>query len=463
MSPPQPNHRQADDGKGGERADRGHVAKRVDIEEGCRHPRDQPDQQRVDPRRLELGVHRREDARQQAIAGHRVEDARLAIHQNQHHRGQADDCASLHQLREPRPLRAKRVDSDRDGIGHVERLVVDDQRHHDRDEDVDRGADEQRTEQADRHVLRRVLGFLACGRDCLETDIGKEHDRCRAKDAAPAELTLVAARWRNEGRPVGLERTEMRDHKGTANHDEGDDDGQLDRDDDVVDLRAFRHAHDQQCRHRHTDQESGEVEEIGDWRTVDEHGNEFPADGMLDDMAGRAGQLDWNDQAEIAKQADDIARPADRDDRCGKPIFEQQQRAHDPGRELTNRGVAIGIGRPGNGESRRQFGVAQPGERADKARDQKRDQHGRAGMERGGVAGAHEDASPDDAANAQENEVPGTKRAFELAGLCLSLYLLHGLSEQHTVQDTRSGLCRHSKSPPSSDRCRREKLDCGET
>ena len=135
---------------------------------------------------------------------------------------------------------------------------------------------------------------------------------------------------------------------------------------------------------------------------------------------------------------DHIARPADRDDRGGEAIFEQQQRAHDPGGELADRRIAVGVGRAGHRQGRGKLRIAEAGERADDAGDQVGDQHGRAGVERGGVAGAHEDAGADDAADAEEDEVPGPERALELAGRGLFLDLLDALAHHDAREKARS-------------------------
>jgi hypothetical protein len=41
--------------------------------------------------------------------------------------------------------------------------------------------------------------------------------------------------------------------------------------------------------------------------------------------------------AVVAEQADDVARPADRRHRGCHAVFEEEERAHDPGRELASR------------------------------------------------------------------------------------------------------------------------------
>ena len=60
MCPAQPDHRQADKREGGERADRGHVAEGVDVEEAGGECDDQADQDGVDPGGPELRVDLRE-------------------------------------------------------------------------------------------------------------------------------------------------------------------------------------------------------------------------------------------------------------------------------------------------------------------------------------------------------------------------------------------------------------------
>ena len=385
-------------------------------------------------------MHGREHARQQAVAGHGVEDAGLAVHQHQDDRGQADDGADLDDLGEPAPGRAERVDRDRDRIGHVQQFVVDHQGHHDGNQDVQHGADQQRTDDAERHVALRVLGFLAGGGHRFEADVGEEHDRCGAEDAAPAVFAFLAGRFRDERIPVGLQGIEVLDHVPADDDDEGDDDRGLDGDDDVVDLGAFRHADDQQAAEQQADQEGRQVEQGGDRIAV---GAEHRHAVTHQRVAVGAGQFRRDDQAVVAEQADHVARPADRDHRGRQSVFEQQQAAHDPGREFADRGVAVGVGRAGHRQGRGQLGVAQAGQGADDARDQEGQQHGRTGVQRRGVAGADEDAGADDATDAQEHEVPGTERPLQGAGFAFPLDLLHAFPHQHARKESRVGIVGH--------------------
>ena len=147
--------------------------------------------------RMDLAEHRR----QQAVLRHRVEDARLAEEHDENHRGQAGDRADLHDGPEPRETRARRVDADRDRVGHVELGVLDDAREHERHRDVEHGADGERAEDADRHVALRILGLLRRGGDRVESDVGEEDHAGAAHDPVPAVLARAGRRG-DEGLPV---------------------------------------------------------------------------------------------------------------------------------------------------------------------------------------------------------------------------------------------------------------------
>jgi hypothetical protein len=232
---------------------------------------DHADEDGVDVRGLEARMHPREHLRQEAVARHRVEDAGLRIHQHEDHRGEADDRADLDDLREPAPGRAEIVDHDGDGIGNVELVVGHEQGHDRRHQHVDDGADDQRADDAERHVLLRVLGFLAGGRDRLEADIGEEDDRGGAHDALYAELAFPLVR-RDERNPMASAQVaEIGKDDEPADDDEGDEDAHLDGDDDVVDLGRFRDADAEQGGERGADQEGRQVEQGGDGLAVNQH------------------------------------------------------------------------------------------------------------------------------------------------------------------------------------------------
>ena len=178
------------------------------------------------------------------------------------------------------------------------------------------------------------LRFLGCRRDRFEADVGEEDDRGSAEDSAPAELALLACRLRDERLPVRREGVVVLHDQEAADDDKGDQHRHLDGDDEVVDLRGFRHADDKQKRQQEADQEGRQVED----------GRDGGAVRQLLRVAGRPGERGRHMYPHVGKQADDVSRPADRDHRRGEAVFEEQERAHDPGRELADGRIAVGVG-----------------------------------------------------------------------------------------------------------------------
>ena len=137
----------------------------------------------------------RAQPRQQAVVGHRQEHARLAEHHHDHDRrrsrrwrrasrasaGCSAVARSRCRLRGMAASMATAIGAATPslGVGH-------EADHHARDQHVEDGAHHQRPEDADRHVLLRVLGFLCGGRHRVEADEGEEDDAGAADDAAPA-------------------------------------------------------------------------------------------------------------------------------------------------------------------------------------------------------------------------------------------------------------------------------------
>ena len=127
--------------------------------------------------------------------------------------------------------------------------------HHECHQDIEDGADDQRAQDPDRHVLLRSSCLLRGGRDGVEADIGKEHHRRAAQDAAPAELAERAGVRRDEGDPV---RSGHVDH---ADNDDDADDEQLERHHDVVDACRFPGAEHQQAGEQQNDQDGRQIKD----------------------------------------------------------------------------------------------------------------------------------------------------------------------------------------------------------
>ncbi|MNR03525.1 hypothetical protein D3C85_1194220 [compost metagenome] len=153
--------------------------------------------------------------------------------------------------------------------------------------------------------------------------------------------------------------------------------------------------------------------------------------------------------AEVAEDRHDIAGPADRHGRGGDAVFKHQQPAHDPGEDLAEGAVGIGIGRAGHRHGRGQFRVAETGETAGDARDHEGQHDGRTGVGRGHLTRQHEDAGADDGADAQAHQIDWTQRPFQLALGGFLLDLGNGLSKEKSVAGWLYAVCGHVVAPPS--------------
>ncbi len=149
----------------------------------------------------------------------------------------------------------------------------------------------QRADDAERHVLGRILRFLARGRNRFEADVGEEDDRGSTQDSAPSELALLSGGRRDEGVPVGRVGGQVGKNNEAADQDKRDQHGHLDGNDRVVELGRFRHADDEKDREGAADQEGRQVEQIDDGGTVHENVNAV----FLQMMASRPGKHRWDE------------------------------------------------------------------------------------------------------------------------------------------------------------------------
>ena len=156
--------------------------------------------------------------------------------------------------------------------------------------------------------------------------------------------------------------------------DEDQDGGHLDQHQDVVGAGRLANTANQDDREDHHDEERGNIEA------------EVPA-GIVEVVAGQilkaGGQIGGRDpherrmDAEPVHQIDDVCGEADADAHVAEGVFEDQVPADDPGHELAESGVGIGVRRAGDGDHGGDFGVAEAGEGAndgDKTRARARGQ-----------------------------------------------------------------------------------------
>ncbi len=118
------------------------------------------------------------------------------------------------------------------------------------------------------------------------------------------------------------------------------------------------------------------------------------------DSAGNIANL-WREvDAVVLKESDQGRAPTRSHGSGAKSVFQDKVPADDPGENLAQRGVAIGVGRTGNGYQRGEFGVTQAGEAAgDAGKNIREDDSGSGKLRRGGP-GNNEDSGADDCADA---------------------------------------------------------------
>ena len=349
--------------------------------------------------RVDLG----QDRRQQAVARHDEEHPGLGEHHHQDDGGQreaggqpqhiadtgmADGAQHMGQRlarADHRDIALRRAGRrefggagiGRDAIGIIDRLGAEAADDADTDQQVEDRADAEAADEADGDVALRVLGLLGGGGDGVEADIGEEDDgggrdgRCRAERHEGNEILRL----------VGRER--QRDEGGERRH--------LDDDENGVDGGAFLGADDEQPGDGKRDDHGGQVDEAAGIGTVDQ----------------RHGQVD---AGEAFQHADRIARPADRDRAGGDGIFQHQRPADDPGHQLPEGGVAVGIGGAGDRDHGGKLRIAERGQPADHRGDDEAEEHAGAGELRG-FRGEDEDAGADDAADAEHGELEGPQCA----------------------------------------------------
>src|SRR5262249_39225466 len=104
------------------------------------------------------------------------------------------------------------------------------------------------------------------------------------------------------------------------------------------------------------------------------------------------------------EQAHNVGRPPDRHGTDRKRVFEHEIPADEPGHELPERCVRIGVGAAGHGDHRSQLGVAERREGARTTREQERHHERRSRGVGGGGPRKDEDPGTDDRADAERGE-----------------------------------------------------------
>ena len=207
------------------------------------------------------------------------------------------------------------------------------------DEDVERGGDQQRADDRARQVALGLLDLLAGGRDRVEADVGEEDQRRRGHRPLDA---LALDEERRE--VVAVER-------GDAEHQEQQQHGELEEHHDRVRARGLAHADHQHAGDREHEERRGDVD-------------------LAALLAGRVGDRVRQRQPEQrVQQLVEVGAPSDGHGRDRDAVLEDQVPADDPGRELAERRVGVGVGAARDRDGRRELGEGQRREDAGDARD----------------------------------------------------------------------------------------------
>jgi hypothetical protein len=135
-----------------------------------------------------------------------------------------------------------------DRVGHVEPVVRHDPGDDEAHDYVEQRANDERPQYADRHVPLRVSCLLCRRGYGVKTDIRKEDHRRAAQHAAPAELTGAEIGRYQCAIGVACRHPVGRIHEPDGSENEDHHDAHFYGDNDVVDLRGFLNARDQQHR-----------------------------------------------------------------------------------------------------------------------------------------------------------------------------------------------------------------------
>ncbi len=87
------------------------------------------------------------------------------------------------------------------------------------------------------------------------------------------------------------------------------------------------------------------------------------------DGAGSVGEAWWKVETEVLEEAHHVRAPSGGDGRRAEGVLQDQIPADDPGEDLAERRVAVGIGGARDGDEGRELGVAQPGESTSEPRE----------------------------------------------------------------------------------------------
>src|SRR6185312_1520128 len=115
--------------------------------------------------------------------------------------------------------------------------------------DIKNRADDERSQDANRHVLGWVLGLLGRSGNSVEPNIGKKDNTRGTQDSGPAKLPERAGIFRNERMPILSREMWMLHQEACAHDNKNNEYANLDYNNCGVEVRRFLDAdHQDNCR-----------------------------------------------------------------------------------------------------------------------------------------------------------------------------------------------------------------------
>ncbi len=190
----------------------------------------------------------------------------------------------------------------------------------------------------------------------------------------------------------------------------------------VARVAALLHANVHQCGDQHVDEHCGQVED--DAQATDDGGG-VPRVHAFTRCTGKGhgmctrvvrGEPLRQMQPEGIEQVGEVAAPTEGHVDVADAVFHQQCPADDPGEELAEAHVGIGVRAAAHRHPRGELGIAQRREAAGHAAHDEQ-QHHRRPTARAGLAHAAEAARPNDRRDAEEGEVAHPQGAMQAAAM----------------------------------------------
>src|ERR1700704_4193913 len=245
------------DHKGQQSSNIDHIAEQVNRQRSRQQSYAGPHHKSGNPRRTELWMHNAEYLGQQSVARHGEKDAGLAQQHDHNRAAQSHERANFYH--QASPADAGLVDTHGKCVAHVEEFVIHQAAQDANHKNVENRADNQRSQNSNRHISRRIFGFLRRGGDSVKADISEKDDSRAAADTGPSILARDTRVWRHERMPIDLHQLGMVEQIMTAYRHKNNQDTNLDIDNRCIEIGRFLDADDKNQSGDHDGEETEQV------------------------------------------------------------------------------------------------------------------------------------------------------------------------------------------------------------